>query len=79
MYYLAIINKSKLSVISLCICNSRQLFNVFSVILNLTDVNRLFSAEKVRSEVDELIGNGIGIGTLLGDVQMITCLDMTCS
>ena len=57
MYYLAIINKSKLSVISLCICNSRQLFNVFSVILDLTDVSSLLSAEKVRSEVDELIRN----------------------
>ena len=74
MYSLAINTKFKLSVICLCICNSKQLFNVFSVILDLADVNNLLRAEKLRSEVDEVIGN---VKYRCGDVQMTACLDTT--
>ena len=79
MYSLAINTKSKLSVICLCICNSKKLFNVFSVILDLANVNNLLRPEKVRSEVDEVIGNVKYNLIRCGDVQMTTCLDTTLS
>ena len=53
---MATITLSISSVRSLCTCSNLQLFNHFSVIVDLRYVRRRLSTEKVRSLVEDMIG-----------------------
>ena len=48
--------KSIASVVSLGTCSKKQLFNLFSVMVNLRYVSNRFKAEKLRSDMDEVTG-----------------------